>query len=179
MPADRIHPDWSDGQARFRADLVAYLDSLSVHQLGELLSELPNIGRDEPLRLGVLMIALNERLPDAYKLLPPAGQPGQGEGRRRSLRELVGDRRAARAARRTGPPPGAMLEKWVQSRPHSIPPATNPAGERRLGEALSGQAAERDQQAEGAMVWEDPGRPREPEPPAQGWRDWWLRDDER
>jgi hypothetical protein len=38
------------------------------------------------------MIALNERLPDAYKLLPPAGQRGPGEGRRRSLRGLVADR---------------------------------------------------------------------------------------
>lgn len=33
------------------------------------------------------MIALNERLPDGYKLLPlTAGHPGPGEGRRRSLR---------------------------------------------------------------------------------------------
>jgi hypothetical protein len=44
------------------------------------------------------MVALNERLPDAYKLLPPAGHPGPGEGRRRSLREVVADRRAAAPA---------------------------------------------------------------------------------
>jgi hypothetical protein len=25
-----------------------------------------------------------------------------------------------------------------------------------------------------AMTWEDPGRSRGPEPPAQGWWDWWL-----
>jgi hypothetical protein len=49
-----------------------------VHELGELLGELPSVGRDEPLRLGVLMIALNERLADAYKLLPPASQPRPG-----------------------------------------------------------------------------------------------------
>jgi hypothetical protein len=49
---------------------VAYLDSLPVHELGELLSELPS-SRQEPLQLGVLMVALNERLPDAHKLLPP------------------------------------------------------------------------------------------------------------
>jgi hypothetical protein len=29
------------------------------------------------------------------------------------------------------------------------------------------------------MGWEDPGWPRELEPPAEGWRDWWLRDEER
>ena len=89
MPADPIHPDQLGGAARFRADLVAYLDSLPLDQLADLLSELPN--RQQPLGLGVLMVALNERLPDAYKLLPPAGQPGPGEGPRRSLRELVAD----------------------------------------------------------------------------------------
>jgi hypothetical protein len=73
MPADPTGPARPDGETRFRADLVAYLDSLSVQELGESLGELPSVGRDEPLRLGVLMIALNERLPDAYKLLPPAG----------------------------------------------------------------------------------------------------------
>jgi hypothetical protein len=35
------------------------------------------------------MVALNERLPDVYKLLQPARQPVPGEGRRRTLRELV------------------------------------------------------------------------------------------
>jgi hypothetical protein len=73
-----------------------------------------------------------------------------------------------------------MLTEWARTRPHGIPPATDPAGARRLGEALRGHAAQRAQQAEAAaMAWEDPGRPREPEPPAQGWRDWWLGDDER
>jgi hypothetical protein len=88
MPADPIHPDQFHGEAWFRADLVAYLDSLPVGELAELLAELPR-SRQQPLGLGVLMIALNERLPDAYELLPPAGHPGPGEGRRRSLRELV------------------------------------------------------------------------------------------
>jgi hypothetical protein len=100
MPDNPTRPDATSGQQRFRADLVAYLDSLSVHELGELLGELPSI-HHEPLQLGVLMIALNERLPDSHKLLPPAGQPGPDEGRRRSLREVVADRRAAR---RAGPP---------------------------------------------------------------------------
>jgi hypothetical protein len=97
MPADPIHPDQLHGDQRFRADLVAYLDSLPVNDLAGLLGELPS-SRQQPLRLGVLMVALNERLPDAYKLLPPAGHPGPGEGRRRSLREVVADRRAARSS---------------------------------------------------------------------------------
>jgi hypothetical protein len=75
MPADPIHPDQLGGAARFRADLAAYLDSLPVDQLADLLSELPN--RQQPLGLGVPMVALNERLPDAYKLLPPAGSPAR------------------------------------------------------------------------------------------------------
>jgi hypothetical protein len=29
------------------------------------------------------------------------------------------------------------------------------------------------------MAFDDPGCPREPEPPAQGWHDWWLPDEER
>jgi hypothetical protein len=111
----------------------------------------------------------------------PARRPAWlGEGRRRSLRELVGDRRAARAARRAGPPAGADLQEWARNQRHGRLPAADPAVERRLGEALYGAAAQREHEVEGAaMGWEDPGRPREPEPPAQGWRDWWLRDEER
>jgi hypothetical protein len=81
MPADPIHPHQLDGPARFRADLAAYLDSLPVGELAELLGELPR-SRQQPLGLGVLIVALNERLPDGYKLLPPAGHPGPGEGHR-------------------------------------------------------------------------------------------------
>jgi hypothetical protein len=98
MPADPIHPDQLGGQQRFRANLVAYLDSLPIGELAELMGQLPS-HRQQPLGLGVLMIALNERLPDAYKLLPPAGHPGPGQGRRRSLRQVVTDRRAARPSR--------------------------------------------------------------------------------
>jgi hypothetical protein len=78
MPADPIHPDQLGGEQRFRADLAAYLDSLPVPKLAELLGELPS-SRQQPLQLGVLMVAVNERLPDAYKLLPPAGHAGPGE----------------------------------------------------------------------------------------------------
>jgi hypothetical protein len=42
MPADPSHPDQFDGEQRFRADLVAYLDSLPVGELAELLGELPS-----------------------------------------------------------------------------------------------------------------------------------------
>jgi hypothetical protein len=72
MPADPIHPDQLHGDQRFRADLVDLVASLPIGELAELLGELPR-NRQQRLQLGVLMIALNERLPDAYKLLPPAG----------------------------------------------------------------------------------------------------------
>jgi hypothetical protein len=81
--------------------------SLPVGELAELLADLPR-SRQQPLGLGVLLIALNERLPDAYKLLPPAGHPGPGEGRRRSLQELVADRRAARVSRHPDGPAAGL-----------------------------------------------------------------------
>jgi hypothetical protein len=93
---------------------VAYLDSLPIGELADLLGELPR-SRQEPLGLGVLMIALNERLPDGYKLLPHAGHPGPGEGRRRSLRELVADRRAARSSRHPDAPATGLVG-WLAAR---------------------------------------------------------------
>jgi hypothetical protein len=144
MPADSLHPDQLDGRARFRADLAAYLDSLPIGELAELLAELPS-SRQEPLGLGVLMIALNERLPDSYKLLPPAGHPGSGEGRRRSLRELVA---ARRAARRAGPPPSELAD-WLAERQQQadLRAERTRAGvvaERRVAEALRARAADSD-----------------------------------
>jgi hypothetical protein len=44
-------PTSDQGEARFRADLVAYLDGLPIVELAELLGELPS-RRPEPLRLG-------------------------------------------------------------------------------------------------------------------------------
>jgi hypothetical protein len=38
MPADPTHPDQLGGDQRLRADLVAYLDSLPVGELAELLA---------------------------------------------------------------------------------------------------------------------------------------------
>jgi hypothetical protein len=53
-------PTSDQGEARFCADLAAYLNSLPIGELAELLGELPR-SRQEPLQLGVLMVALNER----------------------------------------------------------------------------------------------------------------------
>jgi hypothetical protein len=145
VPADPIHPDQLHGQQRFRADLLAYLDSLPVGELAELLGDLPST-RQQPLALGVLLIALNERLPDAYKLLPPAGHPGPGEGRRRSLREVVADRRAAR---RHPDAPASGLAEWLADRQRQADLDTErvlagAVGERRVAEALRAQAADSD-----------------------------------
>jgi hypothetical protein len=164
MPADPIHPDQLDGEQRFRADLVAYLDSLPVGELAELLSELPR-SRQEPLGLGVLMVALNERLPDAYKLLPPAGHPGPGEGRRRSLRQVVADRRAARTGRHADAPASGLAE-WLADRQqqanlHAERTRAGAVGERRVAEALR-QATDADPPA---------GRPESGVPPAERERD--------
>jgi hypothetical protein len=147
MPANPIHPDHLDGPARFRDDLVAYLDSLPVGELAELLEELPR-SRQEPLELGVLMVALNERLPDALKLLPPAGHPGPGEGRRRSLRRVIADRRAARTSRHAGPPP-SRLAVWLADRQrqadlHAQRARAGAVGERRVAEALRTRATDPD-----------------------------------
>jgi hypothetical protein len=88
MPADPIHPDQLHGDQRFRADLVAYLDSLPVKELAELVSDLPSACQ-QPLGLGVLMIALNDRLPgmlasqgELVAILPGGGllQPGSPTG---------------------------------------------------------------------------------------------------
>jgi hypothetical protein len=160
MPDDPTRPDQPDGHQRFRADLLAYLDSLPVHELGDPLGELPS-SRQEPLQLGVLIVALNERLPDAYKLLPPPGQPGPHEGRRRSLREVVADRRAARAAHRAGPPTPGLAEwhadRQRQAQQHADRRRAGAVAERRVAEAL--------------RVWPaDPhpaaGHPHSDEPPA-------------
>jgi hypothetical protein len=162
MPAEPTHPDQPDGQARFRADLLDYLDSLPVGELAELLGELPS-SRQEPLQLGVLMIAINERLPDAYKLLPPTGQPSPHEGRRRSLREVVADRRAARATHRAEPPPSGLAE-WQADRQrqveeHAERRRAGAVAERRVAEALRAWATDRDPAAGSQEYGEPPAGP--------------------
>jgi hypothetical protein len=99
------------GSALPPSTLLAYLDDLPVGQLAELPGELPS-SRQQPLGLGVLLVALNERLPDAYKLLLPAGQPGPGEGRRRSLHQVVADRRASLHP----DAPASGLAEWLVDR---------------------------------------------------------------
>jgi hypothetical protein len=65
-------PTGDQGDARFRADLAAYLNSLFLHELGDLLGELP-----EPTRVA-LMQELSERgpawarLPEDWPQLPGA-----------------------------------------------------------------------------------------------------------
>ncbi len=171
MPADPTHPDQLGGEARFRADLVAYLDSLPVHELAELLGELPG-SRQEPLQLGVLMVALNERLPDASKLLPPAGQPGPGEGRHRSLRELVADRRAARTSRHAGPPSSALAEwradRQRQAEQHADRTRAGAVAERRVAEALRARAADHNPAAGYQEHSEPPAEPADRERDRQG-----------
>jgi hypothetical protein len=168
MPVDPIHPDQLDGEQRFRADLVAYLDSLPVGELAALLGELSS-RRQQPLQLGVLLAALNERLPDASKLLPPAGHPGPREGRRRSLREVVADRRAARTSRHHDAPASGLAE-WLADcqRQADLQAERARAGavaERRVAEALRTRAAD----AEPAAGRREPSDP--PIEPSGGERD--------
>jgi len=176
MAGDLLHPDdRPDPGARFRADLAGYLRHLSGPELADLLAGLP-----DPVTVD-LIAELAERGP-AYARLPATwpAHPDTELLRRRSLREVVADRRAARATRRAGPPPGATLAGWAANRPVVIRPTRDPAAERRLGEALRHHATERGEREDLAtMAFDDPGCPRGPEPPAQGWRDWWLPDDER
>jgi hypothetical protein len=57
-------PTGDQGEARFRADLAAYLNSPFLHELAELLGELPEANRV------ALMVELSERGP-AWARLPP------------------------------------------------------------------------------------------------------------
>jgi hypothetical protein len=157
MPADPLYPGEVDPEPRpegqFRADLVRYLDTLPVSELGNLLSELP---RTQP---GTLMVELNQRLPDSGKLLPPAGTPGPGEGRRRSLREWAADRRAARNQLQTGPPDVVDRHRWRAgvTTPRAVDPATRARLQdsvRALGEETEADRAELEQRA---LAHDDPG----------------------
>jgi hypothetical protein len=91
-----LEPTSDQGGSRFRADLTAYLNSLFLHELADLLGELP-----EPTRV-VLMHELSERGPAWAKL--PQDWP---QLPRRSLREQLADRRAAR-----WPPSPEQLRRW-------------------------------------------------------------------
>jgi hypothetical protein len=159
MPVDPLDPAELGPEPRpegqFRADLVRYLDSLPVSELGSLLSELPLT------RPGVLMIELNERLPDSGKLLPPAGTPGPGEGQRRTLRERIADRRFARSQPQAGPPDVVDRHRWRVgiTPPQAVDPATRGRlhdAVRALGEEAEANRAELKQRA---VAYDDPGCP--------------------
>jgi hypothetical protein len=159
MPADPLYPAELGPEPRpegqFRADLVRYLDSLPVSELGSLLSELPRT------RPGVLMIELNARLPDSGKLLPPVGTPGPHEGRRRSLREWAADRRAARNQPAAGPPDVVDRHRWraAITPPRVADPATRARLQdsvRALGEEAEANQAELERRA---LAHDDPGCP--------------------
>jgi hypothetical protein len=150
MPADPLYPaelgPEPRPEGRFRADLVRYLDALPVSELGSLLGELPRT------RPGVLMIELNERLPDSGKLLPPAGTPGPGEAQRRSLREWATDRRATSWVDRhhwqAGVTPPRAVDPTTRGRLHD--------SARALGEEAEADRAELERRA---MAHDDPGCP--------------------
>ena len=159
MPVDPLYPGEIGPEprpeGRFRADLVRYLDALPVWELGSLLGELPRT------RPGMLMVELNERLPDAGKLLPAAGTPGPGEGRRRSLREWAADRRAARNQPAAGPPDVVDRHRWRAgvAPPRAVDPATRTRLQdavRALGEEAETDRAELEQRA---LAYDDPGCP--------------------
>ncbi len=159
MSADPLDPAEVGPEPRpegqFRAALVRYLDTLPTLELGSLLSELPRT------RPGVLMVELNQRLPDAGKLLPPAGTPGPNEGRRRSLREWAADRRAARNQPTAGPPDVVDRYRWRAgvAPPRSVDPATRGRlhdAVRALGEEADADRAELEQHA---VAYDDPGCP--------------------
>jgi hypothetical protein len=147
MPADPIYPDQLGGQQRFRADLVAYLDSLPVGELAELLggaapqpSAAAGVGRADDRA---------ERAAARRLQAAATGRPSRpGEGRRRSLRDLVADRRAARTSRHAGPPPSGLAE-WLADRQrladlYGDRRRAGAVAERRVAEALHALAADPD-----------------------------------
>ncbi len=158
MPADPLYPAEVGPEPRpegqFRADLVRYLDSLGISELGSLLSELPRTRTD------MLMIELNQRLPDPSKLLPPAGTPGPGEGQRRTLRERIADRRVARTQPQAGPPDVVDRHRGRAGvTPRPADPTTRARLQdsvRALGEEAEANRAELERRA---MAHEDPGCP--------------------
>jgi hypothetical protein len=109
------------------------------------------------------MVALNERLPDASKLLPPVGQPAPHEGRRRTVREVVADRRAAR---RAGPPQPGLVESQAdrqrQAEQHPDRRRAGAVAERRVAETLRTWATdlpavghqERGEPSTGSPAWQ-------------------------
>ena len=73
---EQLREHWGTGPGPVRSRTPSALRS-SIHP--------DQLAGEQRLQLGVLLVALNERLPDAYKLLLPAGHPAAGEGWRGSL----------------------------------------------------------------------------------------------
>jgi hypothetical protein len=80
MPADPVHPDQLDGQARFRADLVAYLERLPIGELAELLGKQERKDTKMELRLAEVLAWVRGFLgvrvmPYLQLRLPDLGRP--------------------------------------------------------------------------------------------------------
>jgi len=147
MPADPIHPDQLDGEQRFRADLVAYLDSLPIGELAELLggatSQPPGTAG-----AGCAHDRAERAAARHLQIAAAAGHPVPGEGRRRSLRDVVADRRAARTSRHPDSPASGFAE-WLADRQqeadlHAERARAGAVGERRVAEALRARASDPD-----------------------------------
>jgi hypothetical protein len=142
-------PTGDQGAAQFRADLAAYLDSLFLHELADLLGELP-----EPTRVA-LMHELSERGPAWAKL--PEDWP---QLPRRSLREQLADRRASRQR-----PTPEQLRRWQAEADRAADQLahkrrTGAVAERRVAEALRAWATSRHPAQERQQREEPPaGRP--------------------
>lgn len=147
MPDDPTHPYGLSGEARFRADLVAYLDTLFIgvyRRAG---------GAPEATRVA-LMHELSERGP-AWARLPDIWP----QSPRRTLRQVVADRRDARR-----PLPPEVVQRW---RAESARVADQLAerrragavAERRLAEALRAWAIDRNAAGDHQHRVDPPARP--------------------
>jgi hypothetical protein len=103
MPADPVHPDQLDGEQRFRADLVAYRDSLPIGELAELCAA--------PAGFTVADLAA--------KVQAMGGQTGH------TIRQTAYDLRRLRGKN--------LLVKLRRSRRYQVPPTRRPHHRRPAG----------------------------------------------
>jgi hypothetical protein len=175
MADDLAHPDdRPDPAARFRADLAGSLRGLSGRELAGLLVGLPDQVKVDLIAELAARGPASARLPDTWP-----GHPDAEFLRRRSLREVVADRRDARAARRLVRHPAPPWLTGLPTAPPSPgPPATRPfsgGSGRRWTVALPSAPT----RTSGRRSPSTTQAARAPKPPAQGWRDWWLPNDQR
>jgi hypothetical protein len=118
------------------------------------------------------MVALNERLPDAYKLLPPARQPDPGEGSAVRCGRWSPAARAARTSRHAGPPPSGLAEWLADRQQQADQDATRrhagAVAERRVAEALRAWAIDREPTADRQEHGDPPAEPADRERDRQG-----------